>query len=118
MFKSYARKDRLIIMASCSGGHNDFTKALVKAKSIFGYVVGSVEKDGVGFTESRIAWSILYRELIANNLTRSTMKTAIRKINHALEGDSVYRRWEEDRQVYLRFSGRSTEANDGRANAC
>ncbi len=103
MFKKYARQDRLLVMASCSGGHNDFTKALTKAGAIFGYVVGSASKDGVSFTDSCIAWSILYREIIMKGSDRSTLQQAMTIVNMVAEGDFVYRRWEESRRVYLRY---------------
>lgn len=100
MFKTYANKNRILVMASCSGGHNDLTKALTKAQSIFGYVIGSASKDGVGFTDSCIAWSILYREIIERGLDRSIIQRAIKIINNASEGDFVYRRWDELEDIY------------------
>lgn len=106
MFRKYADHSRILVMASCSGGHNDFTKALTKTQAIFGYVVGSASDDGVGFTDSCIAWSIFYREIIQKGSDRPTIQRAIRKINSACEGEFVYRRWEASSNVYLRYSPR------------
>lgn len=100
MFRSYASPDRSLVMASCSGGHNDLTKALVKTGALFGYVFGSTHKDGVGFADSCLAWSVLYRDLLANRLNPSKLKETVNKINAVVPGDFVYRRW--DGKVYRR----------------
>lgn len=110
MFKKYAKKNRILVMASCSGGHNDLTKALKKSRSLFGYVVGSASKEGVGFTDSCIAWSIFYREIIQKGLDQSVLQHAIKIINRSCEGEFVYRRWDASKCVYLRYSGDKTPA--------
>lgn len=93
MFTSYAASDRCLVMASCSGGHNDFTKALAKSGSRFGYVFGSTADEGVGFVDSCLAWSVLYRELIDKGLDREALRKAVDTINAIAPGDFVYRRW-------------------------
>lgn len=100
-FKPLASEKRCLIMASCSGGHYDLTKALEKSGSIFGYVFGSTDKEGVSFTDSALAWSILYRDIVEHGFDRDTLQKAVDKINHVVPGDFVVRRW--DRNVYRRY---------------
>jgi hypothetical protein len=101
MFQPYASIDRCLVMASCSGGHYDLTKALSKAGAVFGYVFGSTHEDGVGFTDSAVAWSLLYRDIIEHGLDRKTLRDAVDKINHVVPGDFVVRRW--DGTIYRRY---------------
>lgn len=107
MFVPYATSERCLVMASCSGGHDDFTKALAKAGAHFGYVFGSTDGDGVGFTDSCLAWSVLYRELIEakKGLDRKVLRKAVDTINAVAPGDFVYRRW--NGMVYLRYASPS-----------
>ena len=106
MFKTYARKDRCLVLASCSGGHFAFTKALVKSGATFGYVFGSTDPEGVGFTDSCLAWSVLYRGLIENGLNRATLRKAVDVINKVAPGDFVSRRW--NGVVYQRYPSRAS----------
>lgn len=101
MFKPYATLERCLVLASCSGGHFAFTKALVKAGATFGYVFGSTDEDGVGFTDSCLAWSVLYRELIENGLERATLVRAVDVINLIAPGKFVCRRW--NGSIYERY---------------
>ena len=101
MFKPFATQERCLVLASCSGGHYAFTKALVKVGAAFGYVFGSTAADGVGFTDSCLAWSVLYRELIENGLARDTLQRAVETINVIAPGNFVYRRWSGS--VYQRY---------------
>ncbi|GLV23874.1 hypothetical protein [Sphingobium sp. TomTYG45] len=101
MFKPYATLERCLVLASCSGGHFAFTKALVKVGATFGYVFGSTDVDGVGFTDSCLAWSVLYRELIENGLERDTLRRAVETINVIAPGKFVYRRWSGS--IYQRY---------------
>lgn len=101
MFQPLASQERCLVMASCSGGHYDLTKALTKSGSIFGYVFGSAHQNGVGFTDSALAWSILYRDIIEHGFDRQTLRDAVDKINHVVPADFVVRRW--DGMVYRRY---------------
>jgi hypothetical protein len=96
-----AADDRCVVMASCGGGHFDFTKALLKANSKFGYVFGSTHKDGIGFADSCLAWSVLYRDLIENGFGKETFKKAVNTINKIAPGEFLYRRL--DGSLYRRF---------------
>jgi hypothetical protein len=79
-------------------------EAFTRSPNQFGYICGATQP--VGFQDSSIAWSILYNVLAtAENANASTMRNAIRKINAAISGDFVYRRWDEDQQRYWSYSG-------------
>jgi hypothetical protein len=104
LLKPLASKDRLLVIASCSGGHSGLTQALAKADAAFGYVFGSTTDPEVGvtFTDSCLAWSVLYNGL-SKGVTRDRARKSIRRINAVVDGDFVYRRW--DGRSYVRFSG-------------
>lgn len=101
MLRPLASCDRTLVMASCSGGHYDLTKALTKADAIFGYVFGSTDRDGVGFTDSALAWSVLYRAVIQDGLDRQILRRTVDVINHVSPGNFVLRRW--DGELYRRY---------------
>lgn len=101
MLRPLADPERTLVMASCSGGHYDLTKALTKADAIFGYVFGSTDREGVGFTDSALGWSVLYRAVIQDGLKRSVLRRTVDIINHVSPGDFVLRRW--DGSVYRRY---------------
>lgn len=103
MLRDFANEDRCLVMASCNGGHYGLTKALRKTRSIFGYVLGSLSK--VGFVDSALAWSVLYRDIIEDGLNRATLIHAVEKINSVAPGDFVVRRW--NNKIYLRYPSAS-----------
>lgn len=105
--RPYARLDRSLVLSSCSGGYVGVTKALQKAGVVFGYVFGSTSSEGVGFTDSCLAWSVLYSQIIKHGFSRQDLKATLGKINAVVPGDFVYRRWNGLRYlVYPRFARR------------
>ncbi len=96
----FANQDRHLVVSSCQGGHAGLTKALEKAGATFSTVFGSTAKK-VYFTESCLAWSILYNRFNDHGFSRSALKETLDVINKAVEGDFVYRRWSG--KSYLRY---------------
>lgn len=100
ILKPLASVDRLLVMASCSGGYAGLGTELRKAGAVFGYVFGSTAEEGVAFTHSCLAWSVLYNRLIEGKFTRRGVKKTIDRINGIAIGDFVYRRWDGARYLH------------------
>ena len=94
-------RDKALVMATCQGGHRRLTRALAKEGVVFGWVFGSTAAKGVTFSDSCLAWSILYNRLVDHGFHKTGLKTALAAINAAIDGDFIYRRW--DGQRYRRF---------------
>lgn len=92
LMKPFASPRRRLVVSSCQGGHAGLTKALEKTGALFATVFGSTAPT-VKFTESCLAWSILYNSLAGHGYTRAELRKTLDVINAAVEGDFVYRRW-------------------------
>jgi len=101
LLRRYARLDRSLVLSCCSGGYVGVTKAFQKEAVIFGHVFGSTAEEGVGFTDSCLAWSILYNQIYEHGFARSDLRRTMDKINFAVPGEFLYRRWNGSR--YLRY---------------
>ncbi len=101
--KVFSSERKIIVMSSCLGGHVGFSKALTKKKTKFKVLFGSTASRGISFSESCIAWSILYNELLDGGVGIATLRTAVDKMNLVIPGEFVYRRWVDSRGVYLRY---------------
>lgn len=95
--------DKALVMATCGGGDKELTQALVDAGVIFGWVFGSTAEE-VFFSDSCLAWSILYNRLYDRGFETSDLKVTLAAINAAIVGDFVYRRW--DGSKYLRYASK------------
>ena len=97
----FATPQRILVMSSCAGGSVDLTKALVKQNTIFGWVFGAA--GDIGFTDSCLAWSILYRliETLDGPCDATTAQRAVSAINALVEGNFLYRRWDTSLSRYL-----------------
>jgi hypothetical protein len=93
--------DRALVLSCCSGGYVGVTKAFTKNNIIFGHVFGSTSEGGVGFTDSCLAWSILYSQIYEHGFSAANLRKTLDKINYAVPGDFSYRRW--DGQTYLHY---------------
>jgi hypothetical protein len=103
LLKSFSGEHRLLVMSCCNGGHVGLTKALEKAGAVFGWVFGSTT-DEVNFTDSCIAWSVLYRKLLAADLcTRDVARATVDILNHTLEGRFVCREWIPRREKFQAY---------------
>jgi hypothetical protein len=91
---------KALVMATCGGGDRELTRALSTAGVIFEWVFGSTADD-VAFSDSCLAWSILYNRVYDHGFERKHLKTALGAINAAIKGNFVYRRWTGKK--YLRF---------------
>ena len=91
---------KALVMATCGGGDKALTDALIKAGVVFGWVFGSTA-DTVTFSDSCLAWSILYNRLSDHGFAKRSLKTTLTAINLAIVGDFVYRRWNGEK--YLRY---------------
>ena len=100
LIKPVAGPGRALVMATCGGGDNKLTKALTADGVIFGWVFGSTAET-VAFSDTCLAWSILYNRLFDHGFKKSALMTTLEVINAAIEGDFVYRRW--DGKKYLRY---------------
>lgn len=83
---------KALVMATCGGGDRELTKALNAAGVVFGWVFGSTA-DSVAFSDSCLAWSILYNRLYDHGFARNDLMVTLKAINAAIMGDFVYRRW-------------------------
>ncbi len=103
LLKRVAGPDRGLVMATCGGGDRELTEALRQAGAIFGWVFGSTAEK-VSFSDSCLAWSILYNRLAGKNgFGRPALKATLAAINAAIKGDFVYRRWDDEKGRYLRY---------------
>lgn len=103
LLKRISGPERGLVMATCGGGDRQLTQALIEGGVSFGWVFGStVER--VSFSDSCLAWSILYNRLAGKQgFGRPVLKETLAAINAAIEGDFVYRRWDEAKGRYLRY---------------
>jgi hypothetical protein len=103
-FEPLASPDRILVNSTCVGGDAGIATAFGDAKKRFGYLCGSLDANGVAFHDSCIAWSILYN-VLANHedISRKAFQDALRKINLAVSGDFVYRRWDRRGRIYRSF---------------
>lgn len=100
LIKPASGPDKALVMATCGGGDVELTKALVAAGVVFGWVFGSTA-ESVHFSDSCIAWSILYNRLFDHGFKRKDLMVTLKAINAAIVGDFVYRRW--DGKKYRRY---------------
>ena len=100
LIKPAAGPEKALVMATCGGGDRELTKALTAAGVVFGWVFGSTAET-VNFSDSCLAWSILYNRLYDHGFDKPALKTTLKAINAAIVGDFVYRRWTG--KQYLRF---------------
>ncbi len=100
LVKPVAGEDKALVMATCGGGDRELTKALTASSVIFGWVFGSTAS-AVTFSDSCLAWSILYNRLVDHGFEKPALMRTLKAINAAIDGDFVYRRWDGKR--YLHF---------------
>lgn len=100
MLRPAAGPKKSLVMATCKGGDKKLAKALRKSGVLFGYVFGSTAKT-VTFSDSCLAWSILYNRLVDHGFKRGALIPTLTAINAAIEGDFVYRRWTGKRYRYF-----------------
>ena len=92
-FAPLASAERILVNSSCEGAHRGVSKAFREAAARFGYLCGSSAKT-VGYADSCLAWSILYNVLASEeSISRDAFQGAIDKVNAAVAGEFVYRRW-------------------------
>ena len=91
--------NKALVMATCGGGDKELTKALIGAGVKFGWVFGSTA-DTIAFSDSCLAWSILYNRLFDHGFERKDLKVTLEAINAAIDGDFVYRRWDGRRYLH------------------
>ncbi|MBS1086681.1 hypothetical protein [Gluconobacter sphaericus] len=99
LIKPASGPKKALVMATCGGGDKELTKALIAANVVFGWVFGSTA-DTVGFSDSCLAWSILYNRLFDHGFERKDLKVTLEAINAAIVGDFVYRRWNGKKYLY------------------
>ena len=100
LIRPVAGKHNALVMATCGGGDKQLTKALTAAGVMFGYVFGSTA-DTVTFSDSCLAWSILYNRLVDHGFKKPALMKTLKAVNAAIAGDFVYRRW--DGKKYLHY---------------
>ena len=105
--KSLASLTRGLVMASCNSGHRSLADALEKQNAKFGWIFGAKEKPG--YTDSCLAWSVLFRDLRATKEVpkKERVQRAIDSINAIIPGEFVYRRWDSKQKRYLHYRGSS-----------
>lgn len=99
LIKPVAGPNKALVMATCGGGDKQLTKALTAVGVIFGWVFGSTANT-VSFSDSCLAWSILYNRLVDHGFEKSALMTTLEAINVAIDGDFVYRRWDGKKYVH------------------
>lgn len=100
LIKPAAGPDKALVMATCGGGDQELTKALTAAGIVFRCVFGSTAEK-VHFSDTCLAWSILYNRLYDHGFDKPALMTTLNAINAAIDGDFVCHRWTGTR--YLRF---------------
>lgn len=100
LIKPVSGPEKALVMATCGGGDKELAKALIAADVVFGWVFGSTAET-VAFSDSCLAWSILYNRLFDHGFERKDLKVTLKAINAAIAGDFVYRRW--DGKKYLHY---------------
>ncbi|MDF0544868.1 hypothetical protein PX699_21190 [Sphingobium sp. H39-3-25] len=103
LLKRVSGPESALVMATCRGGDRNLTEALRETGATFGWVFGSTAEK-VSFSDSCLAWSILYNRLARKNgFGRPALKATLTAVNAAITGDFVYRRWDDEKGRYLRF---------------
>ncbi|MBB6413705.1 hypothetical protein [Mesorhizobium sangaii] len=87
LVKPASGRNKALVMATCGGGDKELTKALTAAGVVFGWVFGSTS-DTVTFSDSCLAWSILYNRLVDHGFQRPALMTTLRAINAASRATS------------------------------
>lgn len=100
LIKPASGAKKALVMATCGGGDMELTKALTSAGVVFGWVFGSTAEK-VTFSDSCLAWSILYNRLVDHGFKRKALQTTLTAINAAIDGDFVYRRWNGKKYRYF-----------------
>jgi len=101
IFQPFANRDRVLVNSICEGGHDGIAKAFKEKSNKFGFICGSISKNGIYFDDACLAWSVLYNVLgSAKSANKSAFQSAINKMNSVVDGDFVYRRWDEPTKLY------------------
>jgi hypothetical protein len=105
LVKPFSNESRKLVMATCGGGDVKLAKALASQRAIYGWVFGSTA-DRVSFSDTCLAWSVLYNRLYDHGFSKDALQPTLSAINGAIEGDFVYRRW--DGSKFRRHPKKST----------
>jgi len=97
---SESRLENVVLcLSACEAGNAATAKAFQTRGAPPSYIVGP-ETD-VGYAQACVAWSVFYHYLSKHGVSPKSMKTALDRMNQAVDGDFLYRRWAGKK--YLRY---------------
>lgn len=89
----------VLCLSACEAGNVATAKAFQTLGAPPSYIVGP-ETD-VGYAQACVAWSVFYHYLTKKGISRESMKIALSRMNQAVAGEFLYRRWTGEK--YLRY---------------
>lgn len=89
----------VLCLSACEAGNVATAKAFQKQGAPPSYIVGP--ETGVGYAQACVAWSVFYHYLTEKGVSKESMKIAVDRMNQAVDGEFLYRRWTGER--YLRY---------------
>jgi len=96
----------VLCLSACEAGNIATAKAFTKSGHPPSYIVGP-ETD-VGYAQACVAWSVFYHHLADKGLSKQSMKNALDRMNQAVDGEFLYRRWAGKK--YLRYPSADHDA--------
>ncbi len=97
----------VLCLSACEAGNIAAAKAFQKRGAPPSYIVGP-ETD-VGYAQACVAWSVFYHYLCENGISRHHMQIAMNRMNEAVDGEFLYRRWTGNK--YLRYPSAKKDRN-------
>ena len=109
LFQRHKAHPSALVMSSCCGVASGIGRAFADIRFQPKIIFGST--DARRYHDYAVAWAILYRVFLLNNVDREAAQQALAHINAVVSPKFKYRRWDDKDGKYLVFPGR--DANYG-----
>jgi hypothetical protein len=106
-FQEYKLNPNALVMSACCGASsgigNAFEIMKLRPEIIFGSTTAQY------YDEYAVAWAILYRTFLNEDVTRDAAQQALAYITAVVHSSFRYRRWDDDKERYLSFPSQSSQ---------
>jgi len=92
-------EDMVLCLSACEAGNIAVSEVFAKTECPPAFIVGP-EHD-VDYAQACVAWSVFYHYLARRGIGKEQMKSALDRMNSAIDGSFIYRRWTG--KLYLRY---------------
>ncbi len=92
-------QDTALCLSACEAGNIAVAKEFQQQEFPPSYIVGPQTEPG--YAQACVAWSVFYHSLAKQGIKKEHMKSALDRMNQAVDSDFLYRRW--DGKKYLRY---------------